>query len=162
MNMKVATMETAQVALGTLIDTASALTRRFDRALSARGISYAEYRLLQALAIAGPQGMTRIDLANTVGLTASAVTRALKPLQKLGLTTSARNERDARQSLAIISGAGIALLLDAQAMLQEVIVSLPIAQMPDQHIQMLLAQLESLKQSAVSYRNPVNPALTFL
>ena len=61
----------------------------------------------------------------------------------------------ATQSLAVISGAGTALLLDAQVMLQEVIVGLPIAEMPDQQIEVLQAQLESLKQSAVSYSNPL-------
>lgn len=109
------------------LETASALERGLDRALSnVRGISFSEYRLLRALANACPGGSPRIDLANAVGLTASAITRALRPLEKLGYVTTERGERDARQSRAVITTAGRELLDDAQSMLQDMLRELPL------------------------------------
>jgi len=40
-----------------------------------------------------------VDLAAAVGLTPSAVTRALRPLEKLGCVATQKSERDARRSL---------------------------------------------------------------
>ncbi|WP_373084210.1 MarR family winged helix-turn-helix transcriptional regulator [Sneathiella sp.] len=109
------------------LDTASALERRLDRILSStKGVSFSEYRLLMALSEANPTGCPRIDLANRVGLTASAVTRALKPLEKIGCVTTERSERDARQSLAVITPAGRDLLADAQAILRDALRDLPV------------------------------------
>lgn len=76
------------------LETAYALDRRLDRALSnARGISFSEYRLLRTLSKSGAVWFPRVDLAYAVGLTASAITRALKPLEKLGYVTAERGER---------------------------------------------------------------------
>lgn len=109
------------------LETASALERRLDRVLSStKGVSFREYRLLMALSEANPAGCPRIDLANAVGLTASAVTRALKPLEKIGFVTTERSERDARQSLAVITPAGRDLLADAQAILRDALRDLPV------------------------------------
>lgn len=108
------------------LDTASQLERRLDRALSIRGISFSEYRLLNALSAAGEVGCARIDLAGAVGLTASAVTRALKPLEKLGYLATSRNERDARQSLATITPGGAELLEDARGALRDLLGQLPL------------------------------------
>jgi len=103
-----------------LMETAAHLERRLDRALSAtRGVSFSEYRLLSALSKVPGNGIPRIDLANAVGLTASAVTRALKPLEKIGLVTTQKSERDARQSLAVLTPAGLDLLDDAQGVLRD-------------------------------------------
>src|ERR1700736_2569853 len=104
------------------LETASALERDLDRALSStRGVSFSEYRLLRALANAYTGGSSRIDLANAVGLTASAVTRALKPIEKLGYVVTEKGERDARQSRAVITTAGRELLDDTQGALHDVL-----------------------------------------
>lgn len=125
-------MKTTQISTHTepavlqFLETAAALERSLDRALSStRGISFSEYRLLRALANAHSGGHARIDLANAVGLTPSAVTRALKPLEKLGYVTTQKSERDARQSRAVITTAGRELLDDAQGVLQDVLRQLP-------------------------------------
>ena len=109
------------------LETAAVLERELDRALSnTRGISFSEYRLLRALASAYTGGLPRIDLANAIGLTASAVTRALKPLEKLGYVTTAKGERDARQSRAMITTAGRELLDDTQSVMQDMLMELPL------------------------------------
>ncbi|MEM7078670.1 MAG: MarR family transcriptional regulator [Pseudomonadota bacterium] len=95
------------------IGAAGILERRCDRALSYQGISFSEFRLLRALS-AYRHGAPRIELAQQVGLTASAVTRALKPLEKLGLIESQRNARDARQSLTSLTSAGADYLREGE------------------------------------------------
>ena len=108
------------------LETASKLERRLDRSLSVRGISFSEFRLLRALSNAEATGLPRIDLANSVGLTASAVTRALKPLEKIGCVSTRKNERDARQSLTFITQTGLDLLQDAQGVLDDVLRASPL------------------------------------
>ncbi|MBV1929080.1 MAG: MarR family transcriptional regulator [Gammaproteobacteria bacterium] len=109
-----------------------------------KGISFSEYRLLKALSQANPSGFPRIDLAYRVGLTASAVTRALKPLEKIGYVTTERSERDARQSLAVITPAGRELLDDAQGILQDALGDLPINTLSSQKIAEFQSRLKEL------------------
>ena len=116
------------------LETASDLVHRLDRALSFRGISFSEYRLLRVLSSTKAVGCPRIDLAQAVGLTPSAVTRALKPLEKIGYLTNKRNMRDARQSLATLTPAGQRLLNDAQGDLNDLFTSLPLNYLNQQAI----------------------------
>ena len=127
------------------LETAAQLERRLDRALSVRGISFSEYRLLTALSAAGEAGCARIDLAMAVGLTASAVTRALKPLEKLGCLATSRNERDARQSLAILTPAGAQLLEEARGVLRDLLGQLPLSGLSR-------AQLAELQAGLMKFR----------
>jgi DNA-binding MarR family transcriptional regulator len=109
------------------LETAHTLEREMDRALSfTRGISFSEYRLLRALTHVFSGNSARIDLANAVGLSASAVTRALKPMEKLGYITTEKSDRDARQSRAVITMAGRELLDDAQGVLHDLFKELPL------------------------------------
>lgn len=92
----------------------SAVERRVNAPLgSIRGISLAEYRLLHALAAAPGARASRVELARAVGLTPSAVTRAIRPLEALGMIETVRNERDARQAVAALTPAGVELADDA-------------------------------------------------
>jgi len=97
------------------------LERRFDGALSTiKGISFAEYRLLRQLDGAPIGGISRVDLADAVGLTPSGVTRALRPLEKLGFVQTVKSERDARRALASLTEAGIELTNDASGVVDDV------------------------------------------
>lgn len=96
------------------------IEKRLDSSLGAiRGISLAEYRLLRALAEAPSAWASRVDLAQAVGLTPSGVTRALRPLEKLGLISTAKSKRDARLSLASLTPAGQELVNDSSKVLDE-------------------------------------------
>jgi DNA-binding MarR family transcriptional regulator len=80
------------------------LERRLDHSLGAiRGISLAEYRLLRALGDAPGSQASRVDLAQAVGLTPSGVTRALRPMEKLGIVSTVKSKRDAMEKLGIVS-----------------------------------------------------------
>lgn len=131
-----------------LLETASCLERRLDRALShTKGISFSEYRMLSALSATNAGGTTRIDLANAVGLTASAITRALKPLEKLGFVVTERSERDARQSLAKLTPAGQELLGDAKGICQDALRDLSFNTLKAREIGEFRNRLGELKKS---------------
>ncbi|ODR95277.1 hypothetical protein AUC70_06210 [Methyloceanibacter stevinii] len=109
-----------------LLDVAARIERRLDNALSmARGISFSEYRILKALANEEGRGVMRVDLAEAVGLTASAVTRALRPLEKIGVVATEKHERDARCSLAKLTPAGLELLSDAEQVVADGLDAIP-------------------------------------
>jgi DNA-binding MarR family transcriptional regulator len=83
------------------------LIRRFDGRLGSwHGISFAEFTILLELSRAPSLRLRRIDLANAVGLTPSAVTRALIPLEKIGLVRRQSDPRDARVGYAVLTPAG--------------------------------------------------------
>ena len=92
----------------------STLTRRLDNSLgSFHGLSFADYMLLSSLGRAPGTRLRRVDLAERLGLTASGVTRALIPLEKIGLVKRQPDPRDARIGYAVLTPAGAKLLASA-------------------------------------------------
>ena len=92
--------------------------KKIDGSLSAHGISFTEYQILFHLQMAQTQNpkaqaMRRIDLAESVGLSASGVTRLIAPMEKIGLVQKRVNERDARVSLVEITRTGSEIFKDA-------------------------------------------------
>ena len=104
------------------------------------GLSYSEIRLLSALE-SGP--LTRATLAEAIGLTPSAVSRALQPLEKLGFVMSARDGRDARQSRASLTDAGAERLAHAQQAVSDAwqALELDLGSIDDASLEHVLAQL---------------------
>ena len=125
-----------------LVNAAGYLERRLERALSAvRGISFSEYRLLRELAARPDARAMRVELAQAVGLTPSAVTRALKPMEKLGLVETLKSDRDARRSLACLTGTGREVLADAEGVARDVLLSLPMDALPAEDLDAFLRQV---------------------
>ena len=90
------------------------LIRRFDSMLGTyHGISFGDYQLLRHLGRAPAGRLRRVDLADRLGLTASGVTRALLPLEKIGLVVREVDPRDARVGFATITPTGHELLTNA-------------------------------------------------
>lgn len=105
-----------------LADAWGRLERSLDANLSAiRGVSFVEYRLLETLAHSPANALSRVDLAEQVGLTPSGVTRALRPLEKLHMVETQRAERDARLALAALTDAGRALVEDCARVIEDVL-----------------------------------------
>jgi len=77
------------------------------------GLSFSEFLAMYRLSQSPGKAMRRIELAESVGLSASGVTRLLAPMEKLGLVEKEPNPRDARVSLVKLSGPGEAILHDA-------------------------------------------------
>ena len=109
------------------------LLKRMDHRLSAHGISHTEYQILSALHDAPGGSMARIDLARSVGLSASGVTRLLAPMEKLGMVEKEKHPRDARKSLVRLSRSGQRILEESsvtfQACAEELFESLTTNQM---------------------------------
>lgn len=105
-----------------VVGAAANLERIVDGNLSAiKGISLAEFRLLSAVAETPTRRASRADIARAVGLSPSAVTRALRPLESLGIIQTVKNERDARLALATLTPQGEELLADAVGVLDDVL-----------------------------------------
>ena len=125
-----------------LLNAAGYLERRLDRALSTiRGVSFTEYRMLRVLAARPDARAMRVELAEAVGLTPSAVTRALKPMEKLGLIETLKSERDARRSLACLTSGGQELLSDAEGIVRDVLLGLPIEALGEAGLDAFLRQV---------------------
>lgn len=108
-----------------LLAASAKVQRSLDGSLSAiKGITFSEYQLLTALANQHNSTATRVGLANAVGHTPSGVTRALKPLEKIGYVTTSKDARDARRSLATLTSQGVELLSDATGVVHDVIADL--------------------------------------
>ncbi len=90
--------------------------RRIDAKLSSiHGLSFSDFMILYQIKHAHGGRLRRIDLAEGMGLTASAVTKSLLPLEKIGLVERQSDDRDARVSFASLTPSGEELFAYAQA-----------------------------------------------
>ena len=94
--------------------TNSAFILRLDSALGeVHGIGYSDFQLLFYMQRAPGGRIHRDDLAERLVLTISSVTRALQPLEKIGLVSRQSDPSDARIGYAVLTEAGQNLLQDA-------------------------------------------------
>lgn len=100
------------------------LQKRLSGPLSVHGISFTEYLLLRQLNQAPNKKLRRIDLAESVGLSASGVTRLLNPMEKIGLIDKEEVLRDARVSLVVLTAAGEQIFADAHQTFSDVSLSM--------------------------------------
>lgn len=96
------------------------LQKRLSGPLSTHGISFTEYLLLRQLFLSPNKKLRRIDLAESVGLSASGVTRLLNPMEKIGLVEKEDAPRDARVSLVALTLVGEGIFQDADRTFSEV------------------------------------------
>lgn len=90
------------------------LARRLDRRLGAlHGLSFVDFTVLNELAADASGKLRRVDLAEKLGLTQSAVTRILLPLEKIGLVSRHPDPNDARVGYAALTKTGRAILEEA-------------------------------------------------
>lgn len=91
----------------------SLLSKKLDLSLSVHGVSFTEFTIMYHLHSAYERKLSRVHLAEKVGLTASGVTRVLLPMEKNHLVFKESNPRDARQSLVVLTDVGHEVLTDA-------------------------------------------------
>jgi DNA-binding MarR family transcriptional regulator len=92
----------------------AALTRRFSADLQAtHGLTLNAYEVLLQLAHAPERRLRRVDLAGSVLLTASGITRLLDGLERAGYVDRAADENDARVTYAVLTDEGYEKLRDA-------------------------------------------------
>lgn len=110
-------MDHAQLsALLRLAGAHAAAARMLDAKIGGHhGLSFAELRLLRALAGAPAGGLRPTELAVALELTPSGATRAVLPLQKRGIVSRRPDPDDARASRIALTPAGRTLAADASA-----------------------------------------------
>src|SRR6478736_5232944 len=85
----------------------AAITRQLNADLqNAHGLTLSDYEVLLRLANAENRMMRRVDLAQSVLLTASGITRLLDGLEQAGCVEKVRCESDARVSYARLTPTG--------------------------------------------------------
>jgi DNA-binding MarR family transcriptional regulator len=85
----------------------SAITRQLNAdLLAAHGLTLNDYEVLLRLSYADDGMMRRVDLAESVVLTASGITRLLDGLERAALVEKASCSEDARVSYAKLTDAG--------------------------------------------------------
>jgi len=77
-----------------------------DSKLSLHGLSFTEFVIMHKLNTTKGGSLSRINLAESIGLTASGVTRLLAPMEKNNIIEKTVNPRDARQSLVRLTSTG--------------------------------------------------------
>jgi DNA-binding MarR family transcriptional regulator len=92
----------------------AALTRELSAELVAdHGLTLNDYEVLLHLARAPERRMRRVDLAESVLLTASGITRLLEGLEHAGLVERVLCDSDRRVAYAQLTGAGLEKLREA-------------------------------------------------
>ena len=96
------------------------VNRRMDGRLGAfHGLSFVDLAVLAEVE-KSPSGLIRrVDLAERLGVTQSAVTRILIPLEKIGLVKRRRDPNDARVGFTSITETGRRVLEEATATAEE-------------------------------------------
>jgi DNA-binding MarR family transcriptional regulator len=99
---------------------ASALIdERISGALSAiHGVSLRDVMLMLYVRNSHGSKLSRIDLAKRLCVSASTVTRATNPLEKIGLIARESDSRDARLSYVVLTKTGSKLLKNAEKTLE--------------------------------------------
>ncbi|MEH6550048.1 MAG: MarR family transcriptional regulator [Pseudomonadales bacterium] len=98
---------------------ASRLAKKIDGQLSIHGISFTEFMIMRYLNSSVLKTMRRIEIAESVGISASGVTRLIAPMEKIGIVEKESNPRDARQSLVKLSKTGQRLFEDASVSFED-------------------------------------------
>lgn len=93
--------------------TQALIARRFDGQLSLHSLSLNDFMILFHLSQAPEKKLRRIDLAGKVGLSASAITKKISPLEKIGVVKKEANVRDARVSFVKLTQSGSRVLEEA-------------------------------------------------
>lgn len=121
------------------------INKQVDRNLSTiHGVGLSELMVMRQLSFAPKQTLSRIELANSIGLSASGVTRLLNPMEKIGLVKKEANARDARVSLVKLSRAGKTIYQEALATCEDSVGSM-INGIPEQSINTATELLGKLK-----------------
>jgi DNA-binding MarR family transcriptional regulator len=93
----------------------AAITRELSSRLEARHeLTLSDFDVLVQLYYAEGRRMRRIDIARSVLLTASGITRLLDGLEACGLVAKERCESDARVTYAVLTEAGVKKIEEAR------------------------------------------------
>ncbi len=113
---RIATSTPEQLAWVGLLRAHASATRRFNGDLvSAHGLTLNDYEVLLHLARAPEWMLRRVDLAKSVLLTPSGITRLLEGLERAGYVERASCPSDARVTYALLTDEGYEKLREASS-----------------------------------------------
>lgn len=99
-----------------LISAEAQVTRRFTAEMGAiHGLGMSDFVILLHLASAPGGRLRRVDLADRLALSQSGVTRALLPMERVGLVRRESDDRDGRVVYAAITAVGRRRVAEAEA-----------------------------------------------
>ncbi len=108
--------DTSLAAVLHLLSAQAQIEERFSGRLgSIHGLSLKDALMLMHLERAPRFRLTRIDLARSLSVSPSTITRMAAPLEKLGLVGRESDPRDARLAYVVLTKAGRKLMADAGA-----------------------------------------------
>lgn len=96
------------------------MTKELEKKLSLHGISFSEFLVMYELSKMPHASMRRVDVAESIGMSPSGVTRLLQPMEKLHIIEKETHPRDARVSFVKLSETGSVLLQEALLSVAEV------------------------------------------
>lgn len=97
----------------TFIETSGDLLRAIEKDLAPFGLDRGDYQLLAMLSEAPDQRLRMCDLADSLRLTRSGLTRRMDGVLKKKLVTRVRSENDGRAAYATLTPKGLELLKSA-------------------------------------------------
>lgn len=100
----------------------AALRRRLEGPLGGgHGIGFTDFQILAELDSVQGARLRASDLAGRLMLSPSGITRAVLPLEKIGLVERQAHERDARGTYVVLTAAGKSRVDEAQATVDRVV-----------------------------------------
>jgi DNA-binding MarR family transcriptional regulator len=109
------TTDATQAAWVRFLRAYAALTRELSARLEAEhGLTMSDFDVLIQLYHAPEHAMRRVDIARSVLLTASGITRLLDGLERCGLVAKKSCETDARVSYAVLTDEGLRKVKEAR------------------------------------------------
>jgi DNA-binding MarR family transcriptional regulator len=105
--------ETEMLAWRSFITTSGDLIRTIEKDLERFGLDFGDYQLLVMLSEAPGHRLRMCDLADTLRLSRSGLTRRMQGVVKMKLVARTQSKEDARSALAQLTPKGMALLRKA-------------------------------------------------
>jgi DNA-binding MarR family transcriptional regulator len=123
----------------------AALVARFtDEALTRHGLGIAEWRVLAALSVNGPQ--RQIDLADITSIEVSTLSRLVTRLVRTGLVSRARSDRSNREVAVALTDKGDALVEELIPVARE-LERIAIAGLPAEQLRVAKTALRAMYQN---------------
>lgn len=130
-----------------IVQASALIDERFTGTLSAlHGVSLRDVMLMLYVKNAPGSKLSRVELARRLCISPSTVTRAARPLEKIGLITRKSDSRDARLSYVALTSAGGKLLRHAEKTLEQLseeFLSRSLAEEDRSHFARILSTLTS-------------------
>jgi DNA-binding MarR family transcriptional regulator len=129
-----------------ILRTADALKRGLELLLKRCGITSAQYNVLRILRGAGESGLRCGGIAERMITAEPDVTRLLTRMERLGLLTRQRDDRDRRVVTAFVTERGLQVLDELEKPLRELL-QRQFALLNDDEILGMIAALEKVRES---------------